>query len=484
MGFENLFVKKSTEENLSGDGRDTNEEELSAYGKQRRKTLLGMGALAVGAGLNLHEAQASATAEQFAPLNTPEGKEHNVERIKAYQDWLIKYRYILEDENSSREAMDAVLFFNANGTSYLPVLERKYLQETELDHENLFRRNGSFPAFQIRTEGSESVPAHTEIRFSNQDNIENGTLKGYGNGFVLDGGMITAEHVANDIDPEAFVCASSPEDGFDIAGLSLNDIDDKNGIKENALLINLPIDRQMRKRDLHGEFIDITGIHETRGTGPDNSDITSGVLVKITPAIITHYFKDIFSDSDADFKKIILNSYICIVPPRDVNGDGVANGFDVSGLSGSPIFSDSETSQNVLSPCGIVWGSTEIDDLTNSVSYTMVAVHGPDALIEMSDTVQTILSGFMDETEFPGKRALTFKVQEALNTLGYGVVVDGDYGGNTQEAVFAFQKKVFDRDILKAAVLLGDVDRRTWDMLFPDEAGVNREKLYELFNNV
>jgi hypothetical protein len=471
MGIENFLFKKPK----GREGEEISDDELSPKGRQRRNMMFGGAALLGSTALHVHWANATdlLPIDSFS-LQTPEGREDNVEKIREYIEWIAQNEEELKRPDITKNEINAIICKN------VPALENNVLKGTEYDQESALRSNGYWKATQI--EVGKGTTDGVLFRFAHEDNSNKKELAGYGNGFVIKIGdteiLISNPHVIK----ESLNCEVLA-DGIEAGGCDLNDLNVVESAKENFEKISVPWDRRKSKENLHGKLVHIPSVHNRRGAeNTDKTDITSGVLFKISPNFFpsgesTH--KTFFSQENLKaFGNLLQNSYMCIIPSREVNGDGIANDDDALGISGSPVFTDEDCKNGNIMPSGLVWGAGTIKDSVHKVSYTVAYIHGPDILGKTIDTVNTIVSGFMDEKEFPQKRALTEKVQKKLVELGYPITVDGDYGGYTQRAVFTFQERVFSKEKIDSEVIAGDVDRMTWDALFPDDAGVNKRKLY------
>ncbi len=227
----------------------------------------------------------------------------------------------------------------------------------------------------------------------------------YGNAFFVDGMLMSNRHVIE----ESFVCELLNPESKDIAACSLHDLNPT--IKETQHLnesdtsrVMLNWDRRKSSEDLHGKIIHIPNIHQERGADdPDKTDITSGVLIKISPdmprslengnGIIEALGKE--HGKVKDFTETMKNSYLSIIGKRDSNNDGRFNNGDFTGVSGSPVFTDEDCVAGKKVPSGIVWGVAGItvrDEKTGKrLHYTIALIHGSDVLGEMVDKTNTFL---------------------------------------------------------------------------------------------
>lgn len=464
MGFENLFFKKE-QPHISAAGEDV--DELGEEGRRRRNFLVGSGALA--AATLIPEV---VYASDLFSLESPEARESNVEAIRAYEVRLQQIKQQLEDPDINRAQVWKLLY----GEHGIPATDSAVLEDTELNREALFRQHGSWPSVQIRYEGVEGNP---HIRFANSPNTEDAFLAGYGNGFFVDDTLISNKHGI----VEAFQCEIMPGED-DIGGCSVDDLSLGESAKKQINRVDLAWDRRRAAVDIHGQLVHIPSIHEKRGKErPDNTDVTSAVIFKVTPSLLSEHgrLSLIGQKASDEFREVLLSSYACIVPPRDSNEDGVSNSIDLKGISGSPIFLDSDCAEGELIPVGIEWGGITLEDPVHKVSHTVVFLHGPDVLGAMLDTINTVVSMDLNENEVPAKRELTAKVQMALHEYGdERVAIDGVYSDETRQAVFDFQLRVFSAEELESSVIPGVVDRRTWAALFPEDPDPNKKELWRI----
>lgn len=475
MGFENFFRSKKEPLPAKSEVSDENESGVLS----RRKFLLGSGALIGASMLNLHESHA-AGSEKLSRLVSIEDREKNIQAIRAYGQHL---------KDKSAELAQARLVEAREILFPAPAIEQHLLKGTELDHDAFFRRGGSWPSVQVRFDEADIEP---NLRFAHQPNIEMGKAPGYGNSFFADGVFLTNDHVV-----EGKIFCEQLDNSADIVGCSTRELLENKPIpktfaalettQEDIDRIGLDWDRRKSDEDLHGEIAFITSIHELRNKVRDNTDITPGVLVKVTPNLIWSLENpsgliNPLDNNNVSHEEKIKRSYMCIIAPRDVNGDNIKDGKDVQGISGSPVFTDTDCREGRQIPSGIAWGTITIDDPLRNVTYSIAFIHGPDVVGEMIDTVNTVVSANMDEEKFPQKKALTQKVQEALQSYGHDIEADGVYGGGTEAAVALFQETVFSKEELESKVIVGTVDRRTWETLFLSDE-VNKTELYAALEN-
>lgn len=451
----------------------------------RRQFLVGAGTLIASVALPKQEAKAYAGESYEVLHSTQEEREENEEVLTAYAQWIKENQTKLADPDvTSRQKLKIMVHD-------LPGLERSMLEGTRFDHEEKFRKvftDGSWPAVRVKEKVSGGKRA---LNYAHEGHL-NMTPFRYGNAFFVDGMLVSNRHVID----ESFVCELINPESKDIAACSLNDLDP--AIKEAQHLkgsdtarVMLDWDRRRSAEDLHGKIVHIPNIHQERGADDlDKTDITSGVMIKISPdmprslengnGIIKALGKE--HEMVKDFTETMKNSYLVIIGKRDSNNDGTSNSNDFTGVSGSPVFTDEDCAEGRKIPSGIVWGVagiTILDEKTGKrLHYTIALIHGSDVIGEMIDKTNTI-SSHIDSADVPYKKALTTKVQERLVELGYSITVDGDYGAETQTAVGLFQRSVFDEETLQSRVIPTAVDRRTWDELFPNEAGISKQELYD-----
>jgi hypothetical protein len=204
------------------------------------------------------------------------------------------------------------------------------------------------------------------------------------------------------------------------------------------------------------------------------------VVFKVTESLLTRDQKKKLLGARAatrEYEEAFLSSYAFLTKMSDTNGDRKYNAYDLEGISGSPVFLDSDCAEGVRMPVGIEWGAIDIM-APDGEMYTLVFLHGPEVLSAMLDKVKTIVSMELDETEAPLKRALTIKVQMALHEYGEEVVIDGLYGNDTRQAVYNFQQRVFSKEKLDSEIIPGTVDRLTWNALFPEEQDPDKKVLW------
>lgn len=472
MGLENFLFKKTEVESVAEEEID----ELDEKGKGRRNFLVGASALAGASMLSVYEAQAQHENE-IIPIYTPEDKEQNVIRIREYELWHKELKDILADPRIKREDIMNIL----NGPDGVPPTDQSILEGTELDRESFFRYNQSWPSIQMlfrETSGSEKKTAPLPW-FAHQQPLS-GHYPRTGNAFFVNGTLCTNVHVF-----KGWVShLEYLEQKAEITGVHINELAAGEDLERNLDRVELDWDRRKMQEDLSGKLVHVPSIHRERGEeNIDNTDITSGVAFKITPNFL--YDADrpgryIFNKANTEaFGEELLQSYACIVPPRDTNEDNRANQYDVQGASGSPVFTDEDCAEGKHIPSGIVYGATTIADTERNISYVVLLMHGPDVLGKLQDEVNTLVGMEIDEKESPNKKQLTQKVQMALHEYGDdSVTIDGLYGNHTRQAVYNFQQRVFKKEMLESSVIPGTVDRLTWNALFPEEQDPNRVHLW------
>jgi len=463
----------------------------------RRQVLFGATALAAATLVPKSEAQADGGPESI-PVSSREAKESNVERIHAFMEKLRLNRDVIEgSEVPKQDKMDVL--------RGVPPTDFESLQGTEFDPEAFFRFNQSWPSIQIRKEYGKELQ---QIRRAHEENpIGVAEIVQYGNGFEItkqDGTSLvfTNTHVAENslqctiLGPDTDIAACSVDNfGYESKGESRS---------------KLYWDESKRTEDLYGQLVHIPSIHEQRGKNtPDNTDITSGILIKIKDTFFvegtneTPFFRrELESNMEWLFMKegiekegdsfntelnqmhakeyaqnrirILKHSYMCIVPSRETNGDGEANMYDTQGVSGSPVFTDADVKAGRRVPSGIVWGTGTVRDEALGISYTVLFIHGPEVLGEMMDAMG--VDGEVAQVSLEDFKEVTKKVQEAINVWlrknnrsNRLVDTDGVYGRDTAGAIYAFQMKVFGSNTPESPYTPGLVDARTWQALMPQE---------------
>lgn len=462
MGFENPFTRKRQE---ATDASQNEETVLS-----RRQFLIGSGALVGTLALNLHEAKADETG--LEGIHTQEDRERNVEAIRRYENKIASQREVLRSPDLfDRDVLDIIHDAPPTG---IPVF-----RGTELDHEAFFRQDSTWPSVQIIQQRNNPNP---QILFGNTilkdyDILDRPTS--FANGMFLDGALISNEHVIG----ESFKCEVSSE-GLDIGGCSISDFIMSDKMRENATRANLKWDRRNVHKDLHGKLVHAPNIHKERDQyTPDNKDITSGVLIQITPNLLYDpetRRSSLFNKRTTElYGALMRRSYMCIVPPRDTNEDGNSDLDDLAGISGSPIFLDEDCQNGNLTPSGIVWGSADIVDDARGVSYTAMLVFGPEVIGDMIDQVNTIVSIDLPEAVTSNSGPITLRIQHELQRKGYtNLVADGVFGNGTREAVLDFQRRTFTEEEMATSIIPGAIDRRTWNALLPGFKDYNKMVLW------
>jgi hypothetical protein len=471
MGFERFFFGK---EKVEEAGASPDVDELDEKGKSRRGFLVGAAALAAASAIPMQEAFGQ--SDTVEPIVTPEDKERNVERIRAYESHIKSSQEELARLGITKHEVMEIFY----GDGGVPPTDRRSLEGTELDREAFFRMRGSWPAVQLRKELGQDL---LQLRFAHNVNDETKVLLRQGNGFFVDEAFISNKHQLNEVIP----CENISEND-DVAGCGVDDLGLREALGRHVEKVGLTWDRAKAQEDIHGKLIHMPSLHEKKGASEaDNAAITSGVLFKITPSLLfdpqNPRVRTLFSEKHLHLREQLLRSYACIVPSEDVNGDGRENEMDVRGISGSPVFTDEDCASKKQVPSGIEWGALTINDTQRGLSYTVVLVHGPEVVGEMIDTVNTLLSMDLDETEVSNeiKFALSTKVQQALVDYGYrNLGVDGVYGEDTKAVVQAFQERVFDEETRNASIIPGVIDRRTWNALFPNEQNPDKRALWGL----
>lgn len=472
MRFENFFFKK--EQPTGTENSDT--DELDEKGKSRRGFLVGAAALAAASALPMQEAFAQSNGSES--IDTPEEREENVLRIRAYEARLKAAQGELARKGITKEEVMTILY----GEDGVPSTDRLSLEGTELDREAYFRTHGSWPAVQLRKElGKELL----QLRFAHNVNDETTPLLGVGNGFFVDEVFVSNRHQLNEVIP----CENISQE-TDVAGCGVDDLGIREALSPHVQKVGLPWSRLKASEDIHGKLIHMTSLHEKMGRSEaDNAAITSGFAFKITPSLIfdpenprvkTLFPESLFKGQRGEIlKQQLLKSYACIVPSEDVNSDGQKNEFDIKGLSGAPVFTDESCANEDEVPSGIEWGALTINDIPRGLTYTVVLLHGPEVLGEMVDKVNTLVSMDLDIAEVPNKIALTTKVQQALVEYGYkNLGIDGGYGNDTKAVVQAFQERKFDEATRASSIIPGVIDRRTWNALFPNEQDPDKRVLW------
>lgn len=476
MGFEKFFIKP--QELKTSPQKE--EEELSAEGKARRAVLVGSAALAASAIIgNSNSAEAGGVSGTAERIIDPQ---HNTLLLRALQKKYLALQGELGDSKSNYSEIiegitPSVALLKEGVKEYVSL--RANSLDSALDYTSVFKARGSWPSVQMRThsEGSPRI-----VRYAHEANIETRGKFKYGNSFFIDGLLVGNRHSLKD----SFECEYLTG-GEDIASCAIADIDasqkgTQNLNHEDINKVMLQWDRRKSSDILHGRLGFITSIHERRGEStPDNTDVAPTVFYKIPESFFWSADKEgksFFNKNTTEaFKNELQRSYMCFIDSPDTNGDKVGDDLDALGMSGSPVFTEEDCENKATKPSGIVWGTGAFTD-NKGVLHTYALVHGPDVLGEIIDKSNTIVSMYSTEAELPEKQSLTRIVQSALRESGYTIEIDGEYGEATQAAVFDFQQKVFDEEVLRSSIIWGDVDRRTWDVLLNKYAGMSKRVLY------
>ncbi len=475
MNIEKLLFKK---ENQPAEPQNESSEEIDVT---RRRLLQGGAALAAATALGVTEAAAHHPAETLNVYTRTE-RLNNAEAVKEWLGRLEKGRDVLNNPKSTYPQIMDVIRPDC-------LLDRQVFKETDFDHEKFIREEltkESWPALQLRTVTPKGGEPEEHVRWAHEPNTEiNGKLTA-GNASFIDNVMISADHVTR-----RRYAAETLGNNFEISGIGLTEFSANKSAVESVKRSAFESDRTNASNDLHAQLGYILSIHERRGAGAsDNTDLTPIGFIKMNKDLI----KILGIDTDVVRKtgpgpedvetvsmlEALANSYMGIVAPRDSNLDHVSDSADLSGLSGSPVITDAHCVSKEKTQDGVVLIANKLNDAKRKRSYDVVFVHGPDVIVEMQDTVNTILSEDLDGEAVPAKKNLTEKVQQVLFDYGYKEMkTDGDYGDYTRRVVEDFQKRVFPAEVLEKAVIPGVVDRLTWGKLFPKLAGVNKNELYE-----
>jgi hypothetical protein len=459
MRFENFFLKKEHENSVE----DASEiDELSEEGKSRRNFLRGGGALLAASALGGTEA--------FASSENALEKKNIEEAVRAYETFIQQNKDALAQPDAFRYEIWNMLL----GDEGLPNMDQETLRGTEFDREAFFREGGSWPAAQLRRMGT-GDDERAMIRLGHHANKEDEYLAGYGNGFFSNDTLIANRHVMETLFQSEYLPGKE-----EIAGSSVFDLIPDSGGRREVAKVDLDWDRKKANEDIHGKLVHVPYIHEERGREKDGTGILSGVVFKITPNFLTTQEREslIGPRATQEFGEILQSSYAFLIRPRDTNNDFKANAFDLEGISGSPVFLDSDCEDGERIAVGIEWGALD-RTAPNGEKYTLVLLHGPEVLGRMHDTVNTILSEELSENDAPQKRALTEKVQMALHEFGFNdLLIDGLYGKGTSDVVFDFQLRMFSREEIESSIIPGVVDRLTWNALFPEEQNPDKKKLW------
>ncbi len=249
MGFENLFFKKDK----PTEAENSDVDELSEEGRQRRGFLIGSGALVAASMLQLHTAEAEESSVE--PILSPEDRERNVEKIRSYEVYLQNRRADFDDPSLTKQDFLDML----HGEEGIPPTDRSLIEDTEIDREAFFRANGTWPSVQIIT-----TSGNPEIRFAHLPKNENTTVLDSANGFFVEDALIANKHmIAN-----SFKCEVIESDK-DIGGCSLKDMSADSGTLSNIQKTSVSWNRAKTSEDLHGKLVHMPSIHDQRGSSVD-----------------------------------------------------------------------------------------------------------------------------------------------------------------------------------------------------------------------
>jgi hypothetical protein len=469
MGFERLFLHKDEPHEKESEADEVPD-------PKRRAVLKGLGVLAAVAVLpKVDNAEAADLPENLQPENL----ESNVDKIRAYQVGIEQNRAALD------VAPDLTKPLKDLRREVYPVikpqcdLRREALVGTEFDHEAWFREGcteRSWPSIQLRYVKGQEMPS---LRFGHYDNVENEQIVRRGNGFILEDHFFSNNHMI-----EGRLKTQKISDDLDIAAVNLRDYEWSDQARDSIDRVRLHFDRRKINEDLHGQLVHVPSIHEKRGTGSDNTEVVSGVAIRLTenlvkrlglPATITvrNYKNNGEGTFELPLMERYLNSYVCVIPSNDTNGK--IDDEDGTGLSGSPLLTDVDSALGRNIASGIVWG------VGKAGSLKLIYFHGPEVVGEMLDRANTIVSSDTDKEANPWKIGLTARIQERLSDLGfYTMEVDGGYGDGTKAAVEAYQKDAFGEDMFAASIIPGVVDFKTWGALFPEERNLTKGQIHAL----
>lgn len=353
MGIERyLFAREHTEPNEP-------EEKIDA---SKRKTLFGLGALAAATALSPLTAEASDAPTkvgvievdpqlpELETLTTPEAKERNMEKLFRYAAWIQINRELLASLHYKKD-IEAVIFKD------LPALEESALEDTELDFKEAIKQKG-WPAIPFRN----TVKKEVANTFTVNDVV-------FSNGHAFEGldGCVLAQ------DGSDLACA----DMDNAQVVSSHEIKEKR--REHALTWN----PENAQEDLHGRIVFIPTTHKTKSGYVE--ELVPAVLVKITPNFLYEGKKGTFfgEKNTAAFKSEFEQSYMAVVAPLDSDENGVRNGSDVTGMSGSPLLTLEDCSLGKRDVSGIVWGTQTRKDDATKTSRSIVFVHGADVIERM-----------------------------------------------------------------------------------------------------
>lgn len=495
---------------MAHEGFKNKTEQPEKIDKSRRRFFFG-GAAAVAAAVAIPkgiEAFGGEAAPQApVPLDRAEGFQA---RVEACEQAFEQNRAVFE--NPAYQKQDIMNFIH----DYLTPTNRESLQGTRYDQEDFLRANNSFTSVQVRKSSGKDM----EVRFAHEPNTE---VKNYqpstANGFFVERNgqtfFITNEHVMPDTLPHTIL-----GDTVDLAGARLEDMPFKNDNLEESINRS-KVSLADTDMDMHGKLVHITGIQENAGLEKDNTDIVSGFIFKVQDhffaspdntterlfprgtqwGIESQYFETLASHAGKDANQeelkeqarvyaanriaIMKNSWMLVIPARNTDENPGSTSSDVKGLSGSSVFSNQSCLDNKREAMGALWGAGTIRDDERKISYTVAFVHGKEHLQALLDALKDgdVIEEHDEEQEHEEPQAESLergthvlKIQETLNNWLRSkrietIRVDGDYGRQTQRAVYTFQTRVFGSDT--SMYTPGIVDERTWEALFPGEPFVD-----------
>lgn len=431
----------------------------------RREVLRGLGAFFIANGY-LNRAN---------PLIAGERYEDKVEAQEALVQAIHEHAALLKDN----EELFADGFIRNNRAQsgllvQAPPAIRETLKGSELDPEEFFRSRDSWPSFALVTNRRTAVVSPQivgeESQFFDKEEVDHFFT---GNGFMVDGLMITNDHMYLKKDQNEYeTCANE----YDITAKSIYDNDANEigwqDLRKNVGRLSMDWDRRRNNESLHGKVIHIASVHNLRGQGEDNTEINTGVAWNYGDFTTNDRYYE--NDELVNAKRPLEETYGVVVQPQDFTGDGRVGGNDFAGLSGSVVMTEEDVVAGRYQPSGIVTSYSREGDANSLRSFHVLVIHGPKVIGRMIDEANTLISKEQTPDDIPNLAYITKEVQVELSRRGFELEVDGAFGPMTEEVVKAFQTQTFDEETLVAKVIPGVVDRRTWNALFPGKANPSK----------